>query len=334
MQATKLVIGVDEAGYGPSMGPLTICATAWRVPFDFQVESMSKLLEPEFLAKPIKPGSSHVPIGDSKKINKDRFGKQGLCLGSAFQWCELKGDLSLDWNTVLADLAKQDWERLQRIAWYAVEPCASQQSIQDEPLKLIVADTAAYFANASAKLRSVSTQLVGIQMRVLDEPEFNRQVDIIGNKSSLLSETSLNLVRDVIVGFAQPHEPVEVYCDKHGGRNRYQSILSHCFDQELFSILIEGAECSRYTTCWNGNAMRIQFKVDGDSIFPSAAASILAKWTREILMGRLNTFWESKIAGGIEPTAGYYVDAMRFAGQIESVATAMRLERSLWWRKK
>jgi ribonuclease HII len=334
MQATKLVIGVDEAGYGPSMGPLAICATAWRVPFDFQVESMSKLLEPEFLAKPIKLGSSHVPIGDSKKINKDRFGKQGLCLGSAFQWCELKGDLSLDWNTVLADLAKQDWERLQRVAWYAVDPSASPQSTQDEQLKLIVADTAAYFANASAKLRSLSTQLVGIQMRVLDEPEFNRQVDIIGNKSSLLSETSLKLVRDVIVGFVQPHEQVEVYCDKHGGRNRYQSILSHCFDQELFSILLEGAECSRYTTCWNGNAMHIQFKVDGDSIFPSAAASILAKWTREVLMGRLNTFWKSKIVGRIEPTAGYYVDAMRFAGQIESVATAMGLERSLWWRKK
>lgn len=334
MQATKLVIGVDEAGYGPSMGPLTICATAWRVPFDFQVESMSKLLEPEFLAKPIKPGSSHVPIGDSKKINKHRFGKQGLCLGAAFQWCELKGDLSLDWNTVLADLAKQDWERLQRIAWYAVEPSASQRSTQDEQLQLIVADTAAYFANASAKLRSFSTQLVGIQMRVLDEPEFNRQVDILGNKSSLLSETSLNLVRDVIVDFVQPHEQVEVYCDKHGGRNRYQSNLSHCFEQELFSILREGAECSRYTACWNGNAMHIQFKVDGDSIFPSAAASILAKWTREVLMGRLNTFWKSKIADGIEPTAGYYVDAMRFAGQIESVATAMRLERSLWWRKK
>jgi len=338
MQATKLVIGVDEAGYGPSMGPLTICATAWRVPFDFQVESMSKLLEPEFLAKPIKPGSSHVPIGDSKKINKDRFGKQGLCLGSAFQWCELNGDLNgdliLDSNTVFADLAKQDWERLQRIAWYAVEPTASQQSTQDEQLKSIVADTAAYFANASAKLRYLSTQLVGIQMRVLDEPEFNRQVDIIGNKSSLLSETSLNLVRDVIVGFVRPDEQVEVYCDKHGGRNRYQSILSHCFDQELFSIILEGAECSRYKSCWNGNAMHIQFKVDGDSIFPSAAASILAKWTREVLMDRLNTFWKSKIDGGIEPTAGYYVDAMRFAGQIESVATAMRLERSLWWRKK
>ncbi|MFY8200154.1 MAG: hypothetical protein ACOVLE_05760 [Pirellula staleyi] len=334
MQATKLVIGVDEAGYGPSMGPLTICATAWRVPFDFQVETMSKLLEPEFFAKPIKPGSSHVPIGDSKKINKDRFGKQGLRLGAAFQWCELQGNGTLDWNTVFADWAKHDWERLHRVAWYAVDGCAKEQSNQDEQLKSIVADTAAYFANASAKLRSLSTRLVGIQMRVLDEPEFNRQVDILGNKSSLLSETSLKLVRNVIAGFVQPHEPVEIYCDKHGGRNRYQSLLSHCFDQEMFSILLEGAKCSRYSSYWNGNEMQIQFQVDGDSLFPSAAASILAKWTREVLMGRLNTFWNSRVAGGIEPTAGYYVDAMRFAGQIESTASSMLLERSLWWRKK
>ena len=27
-----LIIGVDEAGYGPNLGPLAVCATAWRIP--------------------------------------------------------------------------------------------------------------------------------------------------------------------------------------------------------------------------------------------------------------------------------------------------------------
>ena len=329
LEENKLVIGVDEAGYGPSMGPLTICATAWRVPHSFDVTSMSELLEPEFIAKPIRPDSIHIPIGDSKKINRDRFGIEGLCLGSRFLCFEVDGVDLIDWDRTLYGFASHDWTRIQDVPWYALGNPSS-----DDRLGQLVADRIAYFDRGSQKLRSLSLRLIGIRMRVLDEPEFNRQVDIIGNKSSVLSETSLMLVRDVIATFAEPDESVEVYCDKHGGRNRYQGVLSHCFEQEWFAIEVEGKNCSRYTSSWRGHPIRIQFKVDGDSIFPSAAASIIAKWTREELMGRLNGFWRSKVSNGIEPTAGYYVDALRFAEQIESTAIELELCREKWWRKK
>jgi ribonuclease HII len=125
-----------------------------------------------------------------------------------------------------------------------------------------------------------------------------------------------------------------VYCDKHGGRNRYQAILTHCFDEEWFDIEIESRGCSRYKAKWAQHEMGIQFMVDGDSIFPSAAASIIAKWTREELMNRLNGFWQTKVVGGIKPTAGYYVDAMRFANQIDEAVEKLGLERDQWWRKK
>jgi len=129
-------------------------------------------------------------------------------------------------------------------------------------------------------------------------------------------------------------EDVEVYCDKHGGRNRYQAVLTYSFDEEWFEIEIESRACSRYQAKWDEHAIRIQFKVDGDSIFPSAAASIVAKWTREELMDRLNGFWESKVAGGIKATAGYYVDATRFAKQIDAAVKKLGLVRDQWWRKK
>ena len=32
----RIVIGVDEAGYGPNIGPLIVAATAWRVPAKFR----------------------------------------------------------------------------------------------------------------------------------------------------------------------------------------------------------------------------------------------------------------------------------------------------------
>jgi len=329
MSSSKLLIGVDEAGYGPSMGPLTIAATAWRVASGLDAAEMTSLLEPEFLAKPIKTNSVHVPIGDSKKIHRDALAVEGLILGARFLAFALDGSIPNEWDSQIASFSGRDWERLRTVPWYG-----KRLSAHTEVLNQTIADQLEYFQAALAKMRQYAIELVGLRMRVIDEIEFNREVDRTGNKSTLLSEASLALVKQVITQFASDGEDVEVYCDKHGGRNRYQSILTFMFDEEWFDTVVEGRACSRYAARWNGHAMQIQFKVDGDSIFPSAAASILAKWTREELMDRLNGFWQSKIAGGIAATAGYYVDAVRFAAQIETTATKLGLERELWWRKK
>lgn len=320
---------MDEAGYGPSMGPLTICATAWRVPSSFDACEMTSLLEPEFLAKPIKSNSTHVPIGDSKKIHREALALEGLILGTKFLCFEIDGTIHSDWDSNIAVFARQDWERISSIAWYAKRP-----SNYFVTLDKAIVDQRAYFHAASAKMKAHSIALAGIRMRVIDEVEFNVQVDRTGNKSTLLSEASLALVKQVISEFSSEGEDIEVYCDKHGGRNRYQAILTFIFDEEWFAIEIESRACSRYTAKWAGHSMQIQFKVDGDSIFPSAAASIIAKWTREELMDRLNGFWEFKVASDIAPTAGYYVDALRFAEQIADTASKLGLDRELWWRKK
>ena len=329
MLGTKLLVGVDEAGYGPSMGPLTICATAWRVPISFNACEMTRLLEPEFLAKPIKSNSTHVPIGDSKKIHRESLAVEGLLLGARFQCFAMDGTIPLEWDCCIASFARQDWDRLMKIPWYA-----GRASRISEKLDKTILDQPVYFRAAIEKLKSQSIALVSVRMRVVDEIEFNQQVDRTGNKSTLLSEASLALVKQVIAEFANKGEATEVYCDKHGGRNRYQAILTYTFDEEWFGIEIESRGCSRYAAKWDGHAIQIQFKVDGDSIFPSAAASIIAKWTREELMARLNGYWQANVLGGVAATAGYYVDALRFAKQIEGTALKMGVNRDSWWRKK
>ncbi len=329
MLKTKLLVGIDEAGYGPSMGPLTIGATAWRVPSALDATDMTQLLEPEFLPKPLKSNSAHVPIGDSKKIHRDKLAVEGLLLGARFLCFAAEGRVPDDWDSQIASFALEDWKRMSGIAWYL--PRRSSYGVR---LDEVILSYSQYFDAALLKLRKHSIELAGIRMRVIDEIEFNRQVDRIGNKSTLLSESSLGLVKETIAAFSKTGEAIEVYCDKHGGRNRYQSILTFMFDQEWFEIESEGRDCSRYSSQWSGHPMRVQFTVDGDSIFPSAAASILAKWTREELMDRLNGFWQSKVKEGVASTAGYYVDAMRFAKQIEQTATKTGLSRDQRWRKK
>jgi len=329
MSSSKLLIGVDEAGYGPSMGPLTIGATAWRVPIGLDAAEMSSLLEPEFLAKPIKINSAHVPIGDSKKIYRDALAVEGLILGAQFLAFALDGSISTEWDSQIASFSEQDCERLRTVPWYD-----KRKSAHTEIRRQTIEDQGEYFHAALAKMKQHALELAGIRMRVIDEIEFNRELDRTGNKSTLLSEASLALVKQVITVFAKDGEDVEVYCDKHGGRNRYLSLLTFIFDEEWFETVVESRDCSRYAAKWNGHAMEIQFKVDGDSIFSSAAASILAKCTREELMDRLNGFWQSKIVGGIAATAGYSVDAVRFAAQIDATANKLGLGRELWWRKK
>jgi len=329
MSEMKLVIGVDEAGYGPSIGPLTICATAWRVPLSLDASEMTSMLEPEFLAKPIKRNSSHVPIGDSKKIHRDDYAVEGLILGARFLSFAIDGIVPTEWDAKIASFAKEDWRRLAAIPWYVKRPSAHVMTLDSE-----FPDQANYFQAALRKTNSLEMHLVGIRMRVLDEIEFNRQVDRTGNKSTLLSEASLSLVKQVISEFSEKSEDVEVYCDKHGGRNRYQAVLTFSFDEEWFDIELESRACSRYQAKWDEHAMTLQFKVDGDSIFPSAAASIVAKWTREELMNRLNGFWQGKVASGVKATAGYYVDAIRFAKQIDGAVKKLGLDRDQWWRKK
>jgi hypothetical protein len=49
-------------------------------------------------------------------------------------------------------------------------------------------------------------------------------------------------------------------------------------------------------------------------------------------MQRLNAFWQSYLPD-IKPTAGYPVDAKRFAKDIEKQAEEFHMDRSLWWRK-
>jgi ribonuclease HII len=80
--------------------------------------------------------------------------------------------------------------------------------------------------------------------------------------------------------------------------------------------------------------LSIQFAVDGDSLFPSAAASMLAKGIRESLMRRLNRFWQQQVGDRLLPTAGYAVDARRFAADIAAARAKLGILEEQWWRMR
>ena len=63
--------------------------------------------------------------------------------------------------------------------------------------------------------------------------------------------------------------------------------------------------------------MEIRFEVNADSLhMPVALASMIAKYTRELLMARFNAFFKQRLPD-VRPTAGYAMDAKRWLADVE-----------------
>ncbi len=61
------LIGTDEAGYGPNLGPLVISATLWQVPDGVQGDDLFELLCGAVAPRPVAAGKSaedRVAIAD------------------------------------------------------------------------------------------------------------------------------------------------------------------------------------------------------------------------------------------------------------------------------
>ena len=57
---------------------------------------------------------------------------------------------------------------------------------------------------------------------------------------------------------------------------------------------------------------------------PVALASMISKYTREALMSRFNTWWQTHLPA-LAPTAGYYSDGVRFIEQQQADYPVRRL---------
>jgi hypothetical protein len=76
-----------------------------------------------------------------------------------------------------------------------------------------------------------------------------------------------------------------------------------------------------------------QFAAKGERFLPSALASMAAKYVRELAMCAWNDYWQRQIPG-LRPTAGYPVDARRFADEIRVTQQNLGIADNLIWRTR
>ena len=322
--AMVILVGVDEAGYGPNYGPLAVAVTAWAVP-DSEVDCFpGPGFDGIFSGRRPSASESTLWIADSKSVYQS--GKSlGLLERGVLPLAALahrQPGITASWQELIELLSPGAAERLGRLPWYADLSTDLPRDADREELGQLA-------GTLDRELQQRDTGIVSLAARLLTAADFNEGIRKYDNKGELLSRTSLELVRSVLDRF--PGDPVVVHCDKHGGRNRYAELLQDFFPDYLVEIHGEGRELSCYR--WGPAECRreIRFAVGGESFLPVALASMVAKYLRELAMAAFNSFWQLQVPG-LKPTAGYPQDARRFSEQIDEVRQQLEIENDLLWR--
>lgn len=339
------LLGVDEAGYGPNLGPLVISATLWRVEDPAGAEGPATASEPrevdlyDVLAEILcaTPNSRRAPggrsglaeriaIADSKTLYKPRGGLSLLERGLLPVLAAL-GHAVDDWRTLWQALGADPSGERDRLPWY-------RQFDLKLPTELSADERDELAARLSAWRRAAGAWPLAVRSRAVFPDELNALVERHGTKGAALSRVTIQLVADLLDSPRRSAtEPTLVVCDKHGGRNRYGELLQGRFPDTL--IEIHGESRARSVYRWGPPEGRIewQFRVGGESFLPTALASMASKYLREIAMRAFNDYWRRQVAG-LKPTAGYPVDARRFRRDIAERQIELKIADRVLWRSR
>jgi hypothetical protein len=310
-----LVIGTDEAGYGPNLGPLVVAATAWRVaaPADEVERVVATALD------------AIGPLwADSKTIYRGGAGFAALETGALVGAAAVAGVVPHDWPALAATLGPALGS--QRGDGPAAAPGASGLEALALPQEADGSATAARADEVRQRLAAHGVALVAVRCRLVEPAEFNRLLDEGLNKADILSRITLSLA----AGLVTDGEAVRIWCDRHGGRKRYAGVVSAQFDGALVQPVEETAARSAYLL--SGRDCRIEFCVGGESRAPVALASMTAKYVRELFMRVFNDHW-CGLLPGLAPTAGYPVDAARWRTAAAPAVAAAGAGWDAIWRR-
>jgi ribonuclease HII len=316
------VLGTDEAGYGPNLGPLCIAASAWQLPDDAPSDGLYDRLA-HVVAAQLEEGCPKLRIADSKALYK-AGGTLELLERGVLVALACLDRLPHRWRDIWSALDTESVGQIDGQPWH---------DGFDEPLPLCATrdELLAAAQTLLAGCQSALVRFVELQSAILFPAAFNHAVKGCDNKAEVLSLTTFHLARRILERL--PAGRAIVFCDKHGGRTYYAALLQHVFPDELVIVKLETAKLAIYAVKHSGRQIEFRFQPKGERHLPTALASMTAKYLRELAMRPFNAFWQRHIPD-LKATAGYPTDARRFFDDIRPVRRKLKIANDLVWRKR
>jgi len=316
------LVGTDEAGYAPNLGPLVISVTVWHVDCEPTVD-LYKQLRAVVSKRPPSGKSRRIAIADSKLLYRP---PQGLATleRSVLAALELAECCPSTWQEIWRLVDVDSVLHLECLPWHLNYDL-------DLPLEADRKELASLAKTLREGMTKVGVHLLAVRSTAVFPERFNDSTVEYGNKGEALSKLTLCLLADVLPMCAD--EPVLVVCDKHGGRNCYGRLLQQQFPERLVEVRFESGLESIY--CWGDPESRIEvrFRMGGESFLPAALASMTSKYLRELAMRAFNDFWCCRVPQ-LRRTAGYPLDAQRFKSDIAEAQEELGIEDRILWRAR
>ncbi len=344
-----LLVGIDEAGYGPHLGPLVVSAAA--IEFDEadsdpapQVAATTDDARPDastpdpdlwgpmrhWVRRQAAGASRRVVICDSKEAFTSADRDRGLAIleRTVLAFLAASGQRPTNLSDLLAATAAGEAARDSRSAASDSPPWHRPDELR-LPHRAEPADVAGAGEKLARALEAVGGRAARLWVNPAPAVRLNRLMNGSGrNKAQALFALTAELL--AALRRFRPACRVRVLMDQHGGRRYYESLLAGVFPMERVEVLDESGGVSRY---------RVGPAADGDGAagmeievrpgcerrsLPTALASMAAKYVRELAMHELNGYF-CTLVPGLRPTAGYGRDARRFLTETGDAREAARV---------
>ena len=305
-----ILAGIDEAGYGPRLGPLVVALSVFRSAHPARLAHPAHPAGEGWPRMKVFKGKGPVAVGDSKAIysggdglgalERTVFGFAASIAAPPARVSEYVARYIYDGG---AEALSRDWYR-----W-------TDPELPREPQ---AGDISALGGEVRAALAANDLEYLQTAVSLVDEVRYNDMLVVEENKSTLLFGRNAKLMRRLWEEFG--HEGIYLTCDRHGGRKFYAGLLDVAFPRAQINILLETEDESAYRLSdGDGREMRVRFKVRAEEADGATAlSSMWAKYTREIFMRIFNDYWVAR--AGLRPTAGYWVDGERFLADLRAAA--------------
>jgi len=367
------VLGIDEAGYGPDIGPLVVTSSLFRLSEKYHSEKFWDTLS-EIISKKTKEFPEKVIVSDSKDIFKNH--PKNYLIGETTALCSycLLYPAPLNFQEFLQNIFLDNLDLFQKrcktFSKYTYRMCwGNNNFFSEDPLNSKNLDPSPFLDNLFPKLKKVikssGIDLIDIKSVVLCPHLYNESITKKGKlffnylQFERLIENALKRILIENISVRDKEETVKlekkykkatrnfkkneqknnlnsiyVIADKLGSKKYYINYLkSGLLGDFKIKILEQNRNISSYELL-NNLEIRLSFIKEGDKThFPIALSSVFSKYIRERFIKNINEFFATKIQD-LESTKGYAYKIEKFIEVTNDVRKKYDIAQNCFLRKR